>query len=167
MIRGGTTLIIFLILALPSESNSQPVPDKKLKTLKVGMSYDEVQKTIGRPIELRRGATRLSSIPAFDSAVERFEARAFIDTLSDNEAAIFDFPTIEDFGQLLYVRWIYSNKKIDRNYIPFPKHINGVRVGFIKNYILTVYQFSVLFDAASGRVVDFGYYPLQVMAAED
>ena len=58
------------------------------KKIKVGMTYDEVEKILDKPNSITRG----------------------VNQLNDNSP---DKPSIETIGTLLYVNWVYNDSKID------------------------------------------------------
>jgi len=218
---------ILLICAGCSTSN-----DSKAQ-LKVGMTYDEVERILGKPGSIGRGANQIP-IPDISLSSE------YGDSLDVNKDLRADPkyrdapPHIHTTGQLLYVTWIYPEVKRDTFYCTFFNlrrvqyaadhlvyHINGqivqrwlydeiedlaycdpsgriisevawegyrnvgrkvprptlalktverdlgfrmerVRNPLNRRYFVIVEKFCVIFDAASGRVSQSGFFPFEV-----
>ncbi len=89
-------------------------------SIKVGMTYDEVQHFLGRPSNIIRGANQLISEDESFSQEELKLIRLAIDTLRDSRIWAFK-KKVQTIGQLVYVTWTYPESIIDTNFTLFPK----------------------------------------------
>jgi hypothetical protein len=179
-------------------------------SLKVGMTYEKVEKICGKPSAIERGFNQLANTP--DGLKEASEAeldfiRAVVDTVRDANYWTTR-KHVETAGQLIYVRWAYDKRHADtcfvwrrsvttaRENVPYEKYyINKKEVtkkefdaaGSIegkmsltdhwetkmrivssrtyKEFYSVENKLCVLFDASSGRVVQYGFQPFYVLPA--
>ncbi len=100
---------------------------KELKDkMVVGMTYDEVEKILGKPSSISRGFNEL--VPGGEPALNSNEI-SYINTLirkNNNylaDSSCWIFPKkVESRGQLLYVTWIYPETRIDSFYALIPTY---------------------------------------------
>ena len=82
----------------------------KREDIKVGMTYDEVEKILGKPMNIDRGANILENSYEYSNELE-------IKT-GINDSKYWGSPMkVNTIGQLLYVSWIYNELQIDTMYI--------------------------------------------------
>ena len=82
----------------------------KREDIKVGMTYDEVEKILGKPMNLDRAANTL------ENSYEYFDSLEIKNEITDSK--YWGYPRkINTIGQLLYVCWIYDDIKTDTMYI--------------------------------------------------
>jgi hypothetical protein len=82
----------------------------KREDIKVGMTYDEVEKILGKPMNIDRGANILENSYEYSNELE-------IKT-GINDSNYWGSPMkVNTIGQLLYVSWIYNELQIDTMYI--------------------------------------------------
>jgi hypothetical protein len=113
----------------------------KKSDITVGMTYDEVEKVLGKPMLITRGVNELR--------------------WSDGDTVVFPASTeVHNTGELLYVTWTMYDRKTDTLHtfqLWDGKKINEVPV---KKYYEVHEVYCVNFEASSGRVVMMGYEPL-------
>jgi hypothetical protein len=104
-------------------------------SIKVGMTYDEVQHFLGRPSNIIRGANHLVPEDESFSQEELKLIKLAIDTLHDTRIWAFK-KKVQTIGQLLYVTWTYPESIIDTNFTLFPKFKMLKQETAIYNYFI-------------------------------
>jgi hypothetical protein len=104
-------------------------------SIKVGMTYEEVQHFLGRPSNIIRGASQLVSADESFSQEELKLIKSAIDTLKDARVWAFK-KKIQTIGQLMYVTWTYPESTTDTNFILFPKFKTVKQETTIYNYFV-------------------------------
>ena len=107
-------------LVLLSISLGFPQP-ARFNKIKVGMTYEEVEKLVGKPEELTRGFNELASSNSLSEySLEELEAlRKAADTLTSPNTWLL-MKNVSNKGALLYVCWIYPEKKKERYRVLVP-----------------------------------------------
>lgn len=99
-------------------------------SIKVGMTYDEVEKLLGKPFQITRGANQTTYSSSVDISLLKERGvddidrrlrelkfiRAVAETAKDNNVWIEE-KHIETTGQLIYVNWVYSDASADTNFV--------------------------------------------------
>lgn len=218
----------------------------EISKIKVGMTYDEVENIVGKPISITRGANEFSFInPKRDYNYPPYLTHTSYDSVNLDSTRWIYKPDIITIGNLIYVTWVYKMMKIDTNYILVDKYkkkfdtnytpitsyylgnekvnkdeyeksdgyiyknyrgektdkqlyyFNLNKIGLVnlpkpekiekkiihsslknisshneiektvKYFYKTTFQFCVLFDAASGRVTNVGYFPFEMVKLDN
>lgn len=114
---------------------------EKTKDIAVGMTYDGVEKLLGKPAEITRGVAQLAEGSSGTQSAEG----------------------IETIGGLIYVSWLFREIKVDTNYTTVKVYKPGREGGMEERWSYEVwYHYGVIFDASSGRVVQWGFQPTLV-----
>jgi len=103
-------ILSFALATLLFASCNEPMPEKA-KQVKVGMTYEEVEKVLGKPSAIERGVSQLKSKDAQDVSLEELKNNGFPQAQRKDSAIWFwVLPSIiETTGELLYVTWVYSD----------------------------------------------------------
>lgn len=110
----------------------------KTSEIKVGMTYDEVETILEKPISITRGANELY----YDVNEIPYETlkKINLDTLDNKrDSSRWIAPQkIRTIGNLIYVTWIYDKAKIDTFYIVLNtfKEVKDTAMNKIANYYL-------------------------------
>lgn len=91
-----------------------------LDSVKVGMTYDEVEKLLGKPFQINRGANQLKMASDLVPA-ELEHVMNFRDSLLQPHAWIQEME-IENVGKFLYVSWVFLQTKQDTNFYFIPAY---------------------------------------------
>ena len=109
--------ILLLIFIAFSCSTPQHHPSD----IRVGMTYDEVEKIMGKPDQIVRGVNQLEYVSPSSYSLSDFES---IDldsvkvALAVGDTSLWSLPKeVKTIGELLYVTWVYKESKTDTNYI--------------------------------------------------
>lgn len=99
----------------------------KAESVKVGMTYDEVERLLGRPSQIVRGSNQLKmSLPSSDPNATRGDLERSLRALKFGHAVaetasssnVWPFPhVVETIGQLIYVNWVYSKASAETCYV--------------------------------------------------
>ncbi|MCB0458532.1 MAG: hypothetical protein KDC74_00750 [Flavobacteriaceae bacterium] len=91
--------------------------DKKFSEIKVGMTYDEVEKILEKPISITRGANELNS-DLDDVPIETLKKLIIESTEGEIDSARWLLPQkVKTVGNLIYVTWVYNESKKDTFYV--------------------------------------------------
>jgi hypothetical protein len=131
----GFVLTTVLMLALIGCKGS---PDQ----IKMGMTREEVENVLGKPVSIRRGISFIDS-----SRVARLIRRS-------------DVPVVNFAPADNRVNWMYEISKEDTGAMVVRNGSSG-QLETIR-YICKL-NFCVLFDPDKGRVVFYGYYPASII----
>lgn len=120
-------LIALLACGRSEDHRQQHVPDP-FDSVKVGMTYEEVEKLLGKPTQIDRGINSLTDTDDeadFDNRLRRLSlqglealkqelafSRQLIDTIKESNVWL-SRKTVSSSGQLLYVTWVFSRSKTD------------------------------------------------------
>lgn len=125
----SSTVFFALCLCVSLISCSEKKPE-----ISVGLTYDEVEKALGKPEEITRGVSQLSTQEWSDtisaitnrlkfgdySAADMKRPEALVDITTDSAAhangdsLVWLVPmNVQTTGQLLYVTWVYSKARTD------------------------------------------------------
>ena len=120
------SVIVLLILAFGCDRDSGDVGDlSKIRvdwkdSIKVGMTYDEVEKLLGKPTEIRRGVEEYDVDPQNFMTSEELLALDLVDSLIYRDKKYWPVPRkLHTIGQLIYVTWVFSDHQIDTGYVIF------------------------------------------------
>ncbi len=110
-------MVLLIILLAPSCIS----PKEKLPTILVGMTYDEVEKLLGKPKQIVRGANQLAPEPISSISLEDLSSLDLDlakSALSRGDSAVW--PTnhnVQTVGNLIYVTWVYEQARVDTHYV--------------------------------------------------
>lgn len=102
-----------------------------IDSLTVGMTYDEVERWLGKPKEIKRGFTKVEAEEpsAYNSSLAELEAQLAVheailaELKTGTQRTIFPGPlSVATSGQLVYVTWAYDSVAIDTAYQIKPKY---------------------------------------------
>ena len=152
----------------------------KSSDIKVGMTYDEVESLLGKPSSISRGANELE----FDADFLMTSGKRLVKLSEMNKETKLDTSLwlaphqIQTVGKLIYVNWAYDKAKSDTFFVLLNNIKQQRDTTFIygvmriehyeviesieKVYYEVGYQYSVIFDASSGRITSSGYCPFFV-----
>lgn len=110
-----------------SKKQSVDVKVSNRDSIQVGMTYDEVEKLLGKPSQIVRGSNQLEmSISSSDDKMvlkdidrrlrELKFSRAVAETAKGRNVWLFPH-VVQTIGQLIYVNWVYSYASADTNYV--------------------------------------------------
>ena len=157
----GGVLVSLVMMSCGSkdESKKQGVKAEASNrdSIKVGMTYDEVEKLLSKPSQILRGSNQLEmNLPSSgDGATLRdIEARLkelkFMRAVAETARALNVWPyphEVKTIGQLIYVNWVYSEPSFDTNYVWIEnKEIRNETFQVVDAYLL------------NGRVVEKKWY---------
>jgi hypothetical protein len=164
----SSTAIVALSLLLVScsgrEDGDRRVADVwalKRDSIKVGMTYDEVERVLGKPAAIGRGVNQLvfpdverlsladlalsnprikPHISAEEQELEILKAKRNIlathlallqDTTSREQSRWLMPHVVETVGQLIYVNWVYSDAAADTNHVWVQKYVTEKETVFV------------------------------------
>jgi hypothetical protein len=108
---------IFLILLLIScNAGKRDIPP-----IAVGMTYDEVEKLVGKPKEIRRGANELdySSLESLTlDELNVLDIDSAKSAVSRGDSSVWAHKKeVKTIGSLIYVTWVFEKYDLDTNYV--------------------------------------------------
>jgi hypothetical protein len=112
-------LFVFVILVVGCTNEKKDKPDRLPDTIKVGMTYEEVEKILGKPSSIERGVHEFDFKDAIDKISDTNELASIVSTPhTTSELSSFRIvvPTIKTIGQMLYVTWVYGNVSETKKY---------------------------------------------------
>src|SRR5689334_13309007 len=86
-----------------------------ISSIKVGMTYDDVESILGKPTAIERGARTLSNRDTSGESLRGLPPGDLMDFdikktfPNDSATQLYSRPRAETFGELIYVSWVYSN----------------------------------------------------------
>lgn len=208
--RYFSLLLCALLLSSCSSKKNTGRIRESVDKLKIGMTYDDVDKLIGKPSAIERGVHQIKPVDFKDLPLEVLK-RVVIYPHEKNDTTISlpIPPEIETVGQFLYVTWVYESELKFSNYCVFSKkeiyrrvpvkrtiyfiddmqvdkHEYDFRVSIdsesavkhrtmavtgmdtvstvvscdtVRSDYESIEKYCVIFDASSGRVVEFHFLP--------
>ena len=98
---------------------------KENTTVNVGMTYEEVESVLGKPISILRGVNVLS--PEVDSVSEETTRVINLDTTEtgSDSKRWFALYKIKTDGESMYVTWVYEKIKTDTFYVLYDNYKEG------------------------------------------
>lgn len=123
--------------------------------IKVGMTFDEVESIMDKPTSISRGFTEIErESPYLDN--DKF---MYAEVPKNKFKREYGYQKVSEKGQLIYTTWQYSDIKRDTFFIAYSDKQDKITTELFR--VDSIY--SILFDAASGRVASFGYYPESII----
>ena len=127
---------LFLVFGCSSkQENKETVPEVNWRdSLKVGMTYEEVEKILGKPVDISRGASRLEDEDENIRGLGKTELETrlaeleFIQKVMDstkNERLVAFRKSVKTTGQLIYVNWKYLGSRFDTATVIEPTWVNA------------------------------------------
>ncbi len=129
--------------------------------IKVGMTYDQVEKWLGKPASVEAGAEEIDfNHPTGPELAEMDLISRCRDSVWYNDPArLTCMPKMYKAGVNLYVSWKYPGiNDIKKCFIIRPRP----KGGFDRIPVEIEYTKSVVFNLASGKVINAGYLPTAV-----
>lgn len=150
-----TKLILTCSLVLGLVSGCRESNESK-KEIKVGMTYDEVERVRGKPWQILRGANQLDLDSKELGEDERKSAYFENDSLSLPGAWVAR-EVVKTVGNLIYVNWVYQESRLDTHYVFYQKYqmvldSTPIRKYFVNDVEVTREEY--------GLVGDLAYYNL-------
>jgi len=98
---------------------------KENTTVNVGMTYEEVESVLGKPISILRGVNVLS--PEVDSVSEETTRVINLDTTETgtDSKRWFALHKVKTDGESMYVTWVYEKIKTDTFYVLYDNYKEG------------------------------------------
>jgi len=98
---------------------------KENSTINVGMTYEEVESVLGKPISILRGVNVL--YPEVDSMLQETSRIINLDTTEtrDDIKRWFALHKVKTDGESMYVTWVYEKTKTDTFYVLFDNYKEG------------------------------------------
>lgn len=129
--------------------NKQPDYSK----IKVGMTYDEVETILGKPISITRGANEFDYNFQPIDLPQLYSLNINFDPSHVDSARWISPPSIKTIGNLIYVTWIYNKTKIDSHYILIDKYKTVKDTNYMPGvtyYLGNIQVSKKLFDDSDG-----------------
>ena len=158
-------LLLALMLYGCTSGDKENAPT--LSSVTVGMTYEEVERILGKPLAIERGAGELNFPDGPDRGPKekRRIERCRASHLADSGIMQIQAPPVyRHVGSLLYVAWVYDQTPTTIKAVMYdPVYSSGdmgwqfdscARIVFNLDYVRTL-----LFDASSGRMMDDSYRP--------
>jgi len=141
---------------------------ESIEDIKVGMTYEEVESQLGKPIAIERGVNQLEI--NYDKISSDIASRANFDTTIEMSSKRWFAPNIINrIGQLIYVNWVYNDLKVDTFFVVLDKYedkedtiTEKIPVYYLGNRRVSYQEYEksrgIEYKLKDGRIVEKYYY---------